>query len=55
MKTREKINYGFESKQDFQRNYSFTSNDFRIQQIRNQGFIVPWHVVDKGKEKFLVE
>jgi hypothetical protein len=55
MKTRERIKHGFESERDFRRNYAFTSNDYRIQQIRAEGFIVPWHIVDKEKKEFLVE
>jgi hypothetical protein len=51
MKTIKRIDYGFESDQNFRRSYAFTSNDFRIQQIKNEGFVVPWHIVDKEKKE----
>jgi hypothetical protein len=55
MKTRKRVNYGFESDQDFRRNYAFTSSDFRIQQINTEGFIVPWHIVERKDRELLVE
>lgn len=55
MKTSEKMDYGFKSEQHFQNNYAFSSKDFRIHQIQNQNFIVPWQVVEKDKKEVLVE
>lgn len=55
MKTSEKMNYGFESDQHFKNNYAFSSRDFRIQQIRNQSFVVPWQIIEKEKKDVFAE
>ncbi len=55
MKTTEKIDYGFRSDQQFRNDYSSFENGFRIKQIDNQRFIVPWQLVETEKRKFAVE
>lgn len=55
MKTSEKMNYGFKSEQHYQNNYAFSSKDFRINQIKNQNFIVPWQIVEKEKKEVSVD
>jgi hypothetical protein len=55
MKTSEKMKFGFESEQHFKNNYSFSSKDFRINQIQNQNFVVPWQIMEKEKKEILVD
>lgn len=55
MKTFEKMDYGSKNDQQFRNNFSSLESKFKVQQVRNQDFVVPWHVVEKDKKKFLVE
>lgn len=55
MKEAGKIDYDINKEQKFRNNYSFLENDFRIQQIRKQEFVVPWQMVEDDKKKVLVE
>ncbi len=55
MKTQEKMNYGFERDQLFKNDYAFSSDDFRIHQIQNQNFIVPWQIIEKEKRQVLTD
>jgi hypothetical protein len=55
MKTVEKIDYGNRNEQQFRNNYSFFENEFRIKQLENQNFIVPWQMVKIQKKEVLVE
>ncbi len=54
MKTLEKMDYGFESERHFQNNYASSLKDFRIDQIRNQNFIVPWQIMENEKKEVFV-
>ncbi len=55
MKTSDKRNYGFESDQRFTNNFAFSSKDFRIHQIQNQNYVVPWQISEKEKRQLLVD
>ena len=55
MKEAGKIDYDINREQQFRNNYSFLEHDFRIQQVLNQEFVVPWQMVDDDKKKVLVE
>ncbi len=55
MKTSEKTNYGFESERNYKNNTAFSSKDFRIRQVQNQNFIVPWQVVENEKKEVRVD
>lgn len=55
MKTSEKMNFGFKSELHYQNNYAFSSKDFRIHQIQNQNFIVPWQIIEKEKKEVRVD
>lgn len=55
MKTSGKMIYGFESDQHFKNSYAFSSKDFRIRQIQNQNFVVPWQITEKEKQQVLVD
>ncbi len=53
MKTAEKKDYGFRSESQFVNNYSFSADDFRIKQMRNRNFIVPWQMEKEVEEEVL--
>jgi hypothetical protein len=55
MKASEKIDYRFKDEQHFRNNYSFYDNDFRVNQIKNQNFIVPWQLVENNKTEVVVK
>lgn len=55
MKTSEKTDYRFKYEQHFRNNYSFNDNDFRVNQIKNQNFIVPWQLVENDKAEVVVK
>jgi hypothetical protein len=55
MRTMEKMDSGFKNNLQFRNNYTSLENNYRIQQFRNQKFIVPWQVVETEKKEFRVE
>ncbi len=55
MKPSEKIDYKLNYEQHFRNDYSFKDNDFRVNQIKNQNFIVPWQLVENGRTKVVVK
>ena len=55
MKATEKTDYRLKNEQYFRNNYSFYDNDFRVHQIRNQDFIVPWQLVENNKTEVVVK
>ena len=54
MKTTERNDLGFKRELHYRNNYAFGANDYRIQQVRNQNFIVPWQIVENEKKEVLV-
>ena len=55
MKTIERMDYGFKNDLQFRTNFTSLENNFKIQKARNQGFVVPWQIVENDKKEFLVE
>lgn len=55
MKTSEKTDQGIKGKNKFPRDFSIFENDFRVKQIYNQSFIVPWQMVEYEKKEFVVQ
>lgn len=55
MKAFEKTDYRFKREQLFRSNYSFYENDFRVQQIKNQNFVVPWQLVENEITEVIVK
>ncbi len=55
MKTIEREDYGYKSDLQFRNNFTSLENKFKIQKALNQGFVVPWQIVEKDKKEFLVE
>lgn len=55
MRTMEKMDSGFKNNLQFRSNYTSLENNYKIQQVRNQSFIVPWQVIEKEKKEFRVE
>ena len=55
MKTTDGIDYRFNNELYFRHNFSFLENDFRIKQIQNQNFIVPWQMNEEVKKEEVVE
>ncbi len=54
MKTKGKTEPGFKSEYQYRNNYTFSGNDFRIQQIRNQNFVVPWQICEIETKKEVI-
>jgi hypothetical protein len=55
MKATEKTDYRLKYEQHFRNNFSFYDNDFRVQQIKNQSFIVPWQLAENDKRDVIVK
>lgn len=55
MKTSEKTDQYIKGKSGFRRNFSFPGNDFRVKQIYNQSFVVPWQMIEYEKKEFVVQ
>jgi hypothetical protein len=55
MKTSEKSDYRLKYEQHFRNNFSFYDNDFRVHQIKNQNFIVPWQLVENDQTEVVVK
>lgn len=55
MKTMKKTDYKFKVEQHFRSNFSFYDNDFRVNQIKNCNFIVPWQLVENETKEVIVK
>ena len=55
MKTSEKTDQNLKGKNEFRRNFSFFENDFRVKQIYNRSFVVPWQLNEYEKKEFVVQ
>jgi hypothetical protein len=55
MKTSEKTDQGLKGKEEFRKSFSFFENDFRVKQIYNRSFVVPWQMVEFEKKEFVLQ
>ena len=55
MKTIERMDYGFKNELQFRNNYASLEYNFKIQKTLNQGFVVPWQLVENDRKEYLVK
>lgn len=55
MKTTDKSNYEFERKPRYRNIVYFSEVKTRSKEIDNQGFVVPWQMVETKESKYLIQ